>query len=219
MINFAEARAAMVEGQVRTNDVTDLRIQYAMGTLPREAFVPKGKRTLAYMGEPVPVAEGRTLLDPRSFSKLVQALDVRQGDLALDIACATGYSTAVLASMCDAVVGLESDEALADLANQTLQDLKIHNAAVVPGDLHAGFPQQGPYDVILVNGGVEFVPKAWFEQLAEGGRLGVIVTDEAERLGRAYVYVRVGEAVSERIVFDATPDILPGFKRAKEFVF
>ncbi len=217
MIDFAQARTAMVDGQVRASDVTDPRIHQAMLEIPRELFVPKGKRSLAYIGEAVGIGEDRYLMDPRNFALLVQALDIRPTDLVLDIGCGTGYSTAVLAQLAETVVALESDEALAAGADQAIQDLGIDNAAVVKGDLAAGYAGQGPYDVIFVGGGVETVPEAWKTQLTEGGRLGVIVL--GHRVGKGTIFIHAQGSVSERIVFDGTVPALPGFNRAEEFVF
>ncbi len=216
-MDFAKARATMVEGQVRTNDVPDKRIQKAMLAVPRELFVPKGRRSLAYMAEGVDMGEGRTLMDPRTFSKLVQALEIKSTDVVLDIACGTGYSTAVLAAMAETVVGLESDEVLVSSATSTLMDLSVDNAAVMTGDVKVGAPDHGPFDAILVSGGVEVVPDAWTDQLADGGRMGVVIVEG--RLGRANLYLRTGDHVSSRIIFDATVPVLPGLERTEEFVF
>ncbi|MGF1457103.1 MAG: protein-L-isoaspartate O-methyltransferase [Alphaproteobacteria bacterium] len=217
MMDFGKARAAMVEGQVRANDVTDTRLQQAMLTVPRELFVPKSRRSLAYMGESVDLGEGRHLMDPRTFGKLIQALDVRPGDVVLDIGCATGYGAAVLSAMAETVIGLENDEVLASSATHTLMELGVDNAAIMCGDLAAGAPDHGPYDVILVSGGVEVVPDAWAEQLADGGRMGVVVMTGP--MGRAMLYLRTGDHVSSRVVFDSTLPVMEGFTRPEEFVF
>ncbi len=216
-MDFAKARAAMVEGQVRTNDVTDTRLQEAMLAVPREVFVPKSKRSLAYMDNAIDLGDDRSLMDPRSFAKLVQALDIRATDVVLDVGCATGYSTAILARMAETVVGLESDEVLAAGATRTLIDLAVDNAAVVSGDLKTGAPDHGPFDVILVSGGVEVVPDAWTAQLSDGGRLGLIQIDGPA--GYALLYLKTGDHVGARIVFDAHVPVLPGFEKPHEFKF
>lgn len=217
MIDFAAARRAMIEGQVRPNDVTSRALVDAMASVPREAFAPKSKRGLVYGDVDVAVAEGRWLIRPRDFAKLAQAVDVGASDVVLDIACGRGYSTAVFAHMAEAAVGLESAPDLVAKATQTLGDLGADNAAVVEGDLRAGVPRQGPFNVIFVNGAVEEVPQSWLEQLAEGGRLGVVVRENA--VGRARVFTRSGGVVGSRVVFDCASPVLPGFERPEAFVF
>ena len=113
MIDFAAAREAMVDRQVRPSDVTRYPIIEAMLAVPREEFVPEALRPVAYLGEHVPLAPGRVLLDPRVFAKLLDALNVGPRDLVLDVGCGLGYSAAVLARMAEAVVALESDPAMA----------------------------------------------------------------------------------------------------------
>jgi len=216
-MDYEIARHNMVESQVRTNDVTDRRIISAMESLPRERFVPKSLRPLAYMGEPLEVSEGRYLLDPRTLSKLIHAADIESGDLVLDVGCATGYSTAVLAALAETAVGLESDSDLADEAGRLLTDLGIDNTAVIKGPLTGGAPAQGPFDVIFINGGVEEVPETLTGQLKEGGRLAAVVL--GRRLGKAEVFVRAAGVVSSRTEFDATIPLLPGFQRVTAFTF
>lgn len=217
MIDFVKARSTMVESQVRTNDVTDRRLQDAMLTVPREWFVPKSKRDLAYMGEVIEIGDERYLMDPRTFAKLAQVARIKSSDVILDVGCGTGYSTAVLAFLGDAVVAVEAEDTLADTANHNLTQLGLDNAAVVTGDLTQGCPDQGPFDVIFVSGGVEFVPDAWTNQLKDAGRLVVVIVEG--KLGRAHIMLRTGSVVADRIVFDATIPVLPGFEREEEFVF
>lgn len=217
MSEFERARANMVESQVRTDDVTDLRIQDAMRTLPRERFVPKGKAALAYLDEPVEIGQGRWLMDPRSFAKLIHAARIEDGEDVLVIGTGYGYSAAVLGHMAEAVVALESDPALADAASQNLLSLGIDNAAVVTGDLAAGYPKQGPYSVIVIDGGAEEIPPALEEQLKDGGRLAAVMVQGP--VGKATIFTRTGDGFSGREIFDATVPVLQGFEKERGFVF
>lgn len=208
----------MVESQIRTNRVTDPRIVAAFETVAREAFVDEAKRGIAYIDEDLEVAPARYLLEPMVLARLLQAAMPEEGDMALDIGCATGYSTAVIAQLVQTVVGLECDRALMDSANKTLNALDVDNAVVVEGPLEAGYAKQAPYDVILFQGAVAQVPDAVKRQLAEGGRLAVVVVDAAG-IGRGTLIQRTGDSFSQRKLFDAATPLLPGFAREIGFVF
>jgi protein-L-isoaspartate(D-aspartate) O-methyltransferase len=216
--DFAQARVNMVENDVRTNDVTDRPLIAAMLEVPREVFVPAGQRDLAYAGLPIAVAPGRHLLDARTFSKLAQAAEIGPDSLVLDVGCATGYSTAVLARLAETVVAVEADAELAKAAEENLARIDAVNAVVIQADLKAGAPEQGPYDVIMLEGMVEEVPESLTAQLKEGGRLMAVVLADG-RQGRAMLFQRIDNFVSGRPIFDATVPLLPGFERPKSFVF
>ncbi len=218
MTDMSAARAFMVEGQVRTNDVTDKRITEIMGRLERERFVPPAKLPLAYADTCVEVKPGRFLLDPRSFAKLAQLAEIQETDRVLDVACATGYSTAVLCGLSADVVTLEEDEELAKFAAPILRSSqKLGRLYGVVGPHKGGAAGQAPFDVIFVNGAVEEVPQAWVDQLKEGGRMVVIVSEGP--VGKAYFCVRKAGALSRRFAFDATVPVLPGLERSRSFVF
>jgi protein-L-isoaspartate(D-aspartate) O-methyltransferase len=151
------------------------------------------------------------------LAKLVQALGIAAGDRVLDIGCATGYSSALLARLAGEVIALEEDDKLAAHARRVLAELRVSNVTVLPGSLAGGWPGGAPYDAILLNGSVDGVPEALFAQLAEGGRLGAVV--KAGPMGRAALHMRAGGAVSRRILFDAAVPPLPGFAAPKSFVF
>lgn len=203
---------------MRTNDVTDKRITEIMGRLERERFVPSSQQALAYADTCVEVKANRCLLDPRSFAKLLQLAEIEENDRVLDVACATGYSTAVLAQMSSDVVALEEDEELAKFAAPLLRTcVKRGRIYGVVSPHKEGAPGQSPFDVVFVNGAVEYVPDEWVEQLKEGGRMVVILVDGA--LGKAYYCVRQAGALSRRFAFDATVPVLPGFVRSRSFVF
>jgi protein-L-isoaspartate(D-aspartate) O-methyltransferase len=230
MIDFAAARRMMVDGQVRTSDVTDLRLIVAMQAVPRERFVPAGKAELAYLDLDLPVAEGaaggeagerareRYLLKPMVLAKLLQTAGVGEGDRVLDVGCATGYSSAVLGRLVASVVALEQEAELARLAQGNLMAVGTRNVEVVTGPLTEGWPPGAPYDVILLNGASEVAPQALLGQLKEGGRLvGVI---GRAPVTRAMLYIRSNAGdVSGRAVFDAVAPLLPGFAQPAAFVF
>jgi protein-L-isoaspartate(D-aspartate) O-methyltransferase len=217
MQDNATARVNMVNNQLLTNKLTDDRIAQALLSVPRENFVPKDLRGVAYMDEDIPLGNGRFLMEPMIFARMLQAATIGPRDVVLDVACADGYSTAVLAQLAAAVVGLEVDDAAVAGAEQRLAALNIDNAAVVAGELIMGCGDQGPYDVIFINGAVGELPPAYADQLAEGGRLVVV-----ERQGldsRAVLYLNRDGMLSRRELFDAMIPILPGFQLADAFHF
>lgn len=217
MFDFAKARDHMVESQIRTNDVTEPAILKSFRTTAREAFVPKAKKALAYSDAHIRMDGGRVMLRPRDLSKLIDAADIRPSDVVLDVACGRGYSTAIMAKLADTVVGLEVSEEAVTRATDLLVDAGIENAAVVKGDLKVGASEHGPFNVIFINGAVTHVPKQWFSQLANNGRLVCILQNGP--IGQATVYTKSGDAVGDRVEFDASAPLLPGFEAEEAFVF
>jgi len=217
VMDYSEARLNMVENQIRTNRVTDALVIEAMNTLPREAFVGAGQEGIAYIDEDIQIAPGRYLMEPMVLARLLQAAEVRESDVVLDIGCGTGYAAAVLSRLANTVVALESDAALAAQATQTLSTLEIDTVAVVEGALQDGYPKQAPYDVIFFGGAVSDVPAAIAGQLAENGRL-VAVTHK-KGVGTGTLITNHRGVLSRRELFDAATPFLPGFEPAPEFVF
>ena len=225
MADFAVQRKNMVESQVRPSDVTDRRVVRAMLEIPREAFVPAAARAIAYMDESIPLGPvgagrgGRALMAPRVLAKMIQALDIGDKANVLVVGAATGYASAVLARLAARVVAIESDAAMVAAARAALAGLDATNVSVetAAGGLAAGWPQQAPYDAILIDGAVPAIPDALLDQLKDGGRLVAVIADAG--LGRAMQWRRLGGMFDQRAVFDAGAPRLPGFERAAQFVF
>lgn len=217
MFDTANARRLMVEGQIRTADVTDLDLLAAMQTVPRERFLPPALAELAYLDKDIPVAPGRALLKPMVLAKLIQATRLQKTDRVLDVACGTGYSTAVLARLAGTVIGLEDNAELAGQARKALAAADAATVEVVVGPLTAGWPAGAPYDVILLNGLTEIAPEELGRQLRPNGRL-VCVCGRAHSAKAMIFHVIEGQLVG-RPVFDAAAPLLPGFAAPPAFVF
>jgi len=222
MTDFTLQRLNMVESQVRPSDITDRRIIRAMLEVAREAFVPKEFASIAYIDGPVPATvrsggEGRHLLPPRTFAKLLQLANIGPESVVLDVGCATGYSTAVLAKLASRVVAVEADPGLAGEAARNLRELGERNAVVTVGAHPDGAPAEAPFDVILLNGAVPAVSSSLLEQLRDGGRLVAMLREGP--LYRAHVWRRGGKAVDGRPAFEGAAAPLPGFEVPTGFVF
>ena len=187
--DFVAARLNMVESQVRTNDVTDVRLHDAMRAIPREALIPADKAFQAYADVDVEYAPGRFLLRPREVSKLLQALKPMAGERALAIAAP--YAAAVLETL-----GL------------SVERFDAEDLSAIPG---------ANYDLIIVEGAVTRAPEAWLTALNLGGRLGVI--EREGPTGKATLYTRADDGIGRRTLFDAMAPVLKGFEPAEGFAF
>jgi protein-L-isoaspartate(D-aspartate) O-methyltransferase len=219
MTDFALARRNMVEGQLRPNRVTNTQLLAAVGTLPREKFLPEGLRSVAYSDEDVPLGGGRFLMEPMVLARLIQTLQPRETDRALVVASGRGYGAALLSRLVKSVAAVESDAALAGAAQQTARELGLANIEQKVGPLEAGAAGSDGYDVILIEGAVQQVPAAILEQLVDGGRLATIVAGPPGALGTAQLFVKEGGVASARPLFDAGTPCLPGFAPPPRFTF
>jgi len=220
MTDFALARRNMIDGQLRPNRVTNIQILTAIADLPRERFLPEGLRSLAYADDDVPLGNGRYLMEPMILARLIQTLQTQPEDKALVVASGAGYGTALLARLVKSVVALEANATLAGSAEQTLKALGITNVRHVTGKMEEGVPAEAPYDVILIEGAVQYVPPAIVDQLAEGGRLGTVIAASSPGvLGVARMMVKEGGVASGRPIFDAGTPALPGFAPPPRFTF
>jgi protein-L-isoaspartate(D-aspartate) O-methyltransferase len=218
MQDFAAARRNMVDGQLRTNEVTDPRVLGAFLAVPRERFMPAAFTSVAYLDLDIPVSDdaaARRMLTPMLLGKLIQVAAIGEAERVLDVGCATGYSAAVLSRIAESVVALEENPALVAQARERLS--VFSNVTVESGALAKGWAQTAPYDVILVNGATEIDPAALCAQLSPGGRL--LCVKGRGPGGKAMIYQQAGAQAVGRPIFDASAAVLPGFERPQAFVF
>ena len=207
----------MVDTQIRPSDVTKFPIIDAMLTIQRENFVPASHREAAYMGENLSLGPSRVMLEPRTLAKMLDALDISNSELVLDVGTGLGYSSAVIAHMAEAVVAVEEDEDLARDAQEALTEAGADNVIVHEGPLAEGAALHGPYDVIVLQGGVRELPQNLPDQLKDGGRIACLFVEGA--LGEVRIGRKSGGAISWRMAFNAGAPVLPGFDREAAFEF
>lgn len=220
MTNYTAARINMVDSQIHTMGVVSEAILNAFRIVPREAFVPDDRKAIAYCDEDMPVAKGRCLMEPVTHARLIQAVNPLPEDTALDVGCATGYSSAILSRLVGRVVAVESDAGLLGQAQAAWGSLGQTNIIAQQNNFAEGCSNHAPYSLIFVGGSVACVPDALLAQLAPHGRLVAVVRCRDERIGRAMLYVKTASGdISERVLFDAAVPYLPGHEPRNEFVF
>nr|ART36791.1 D432 [uncultured bacterium] len=217
MPDFTLARRNMLESQLRSAAVTEPRLIAAMGSIPRERFLPEKARALAYGEQALSIAPGRYMLAPLCLGVLLQAAEIKASEVVLVVGAGDGYAGAIVAKLAGTVIGLESDATLFQRAVDALSDLGIDNIALVNGPLTAGYPRQAPYNVIVVNGAVQTGLDPLTAQLSDGGRL--VCVEYENSIGRARIYRRDAGVVAGRTVRDLNAALLPGFERTAAFSF
>lgn len=210
-------RRHMIDGQLLPNDVTDEQVIAAIEKVNREAFVPASRKGVAYIDKNIQISPDRYLLEPLVFAKLLSAAEITNNELVLDIAPASGYSSAVFSNLVDSVVALEEDENLAELATNNLADQNCDNVAVIQGTHKDGLAKQGPYNLIFINGMVDEIPIPLLGQLTQKGRLLCILNQDG--FGRAVLITFKNNVKGVRVLFDYDAPKLKSFEKKKEFEF
>lgn len=210
-MDFAQARRAMVDSQLRPQAVNDPLVVAAMASVPREAFVPESAAPVAYIDRMVPLGNGRTLSPAASLGRMLTELRCRKGERVLVVGAGSGYSSAVLAEMGLDVVALESEPALLE------QLQRINGITVQAGPLEEGAPDHAPFDLVLVDGQIEQLPDALVEQLKPGGRLAACLIQNG--VPRLMTGTRSVHGFGLKSFADASMAPLPGFARPAVFTF
>ncbi|MGI8704319.1 MAG: protein-L-isoaspartate O-methyltransferase family protein [Sphingomicrobium sp.] len=210
VLDYAAARSAMVDSQLRPQGVSFAPVIKAMAVVPRELFVADEARPLAYIDRTVPIGDGRLMSGPVVLGKLLTAMAPLEGERALVVGCGSGYSAAVLSEMGLEVTGLESSPGLASRARAMGID-------VVEGPLEQGWKKGAPYELILIDGAVEYIPEPIIAQLTDHGRLGTALIDRG--ICRLAVGRRAGKGFGIHTMADAGAAALPGFTRPRTFTF
>ncbi|WP_336279557.1 protein-L-isoaspartate O-methyltransferase family protein [Bartonella sp. CB175] len=221
--DFAELRRKMVDNQIRTVDVTDLSVLEAFLTVPREDFVPEGMKALSYIDTDIavyPAQNGepaRYLMKPASLAKLLQIAAIKSSDSVLDIGANSGYCAALLSKFARSVIALEDNRNLSEQAVSILARNQCDNVIVVNGSLEKGYAIEKPYDVVFIEGAVDFIPGNIFGQMKDGGRL--IAVEGHGNAGIAQIYVKEDGIISVRRAFNLAVKSLHNFSKRPDFVF
>lgn len=217
MTDFAAARANMVENQLRPSNVDDRRILDAFLEVPRESFLPKRLRSVAYNDEDLDLGNGRHLIEPLVLGRMLQVSRPSVEEVALVVGCDTGYAAAILSKLVATVFLLAPDAEAATLIEAVLDELDCNNVVVQSGRATEGLPVQAPFNLILLAGSVPALPPALKAQLDDRGRLVGVVQNE--RFGKLTLVTRVGDAHGITTPFDAWIPPVTGLQPEESFVF
>ena len=216
MTDYTTLRTTMVDTQIRPADITKFPIIDAMLKVRREMFVPDQMRQTAYTDSIVYLGGDRIVLDPRSFGKMLDAVNIQGDELVLDIGSGLGYSAAVIGKVCEAVVALEEDDDMASNSETILATEGCLNVAVLQGTLSEGAAKHAPFDVIVIEGAVEEISDELVTQLADGGRIAAIFSQKSQGVLR--VGYKTQGKISWRFVCNAYAPVLAGFHKTQSFL-
>lgn len=217
-IDYAKARFNMVHGLLRPNLVVRPDIVDAFLSIPREQFMPEQFKNVSYIDSDLSFGKGRFQLCPLTFARMVQASDLQEDDVVLDIGCLNGYSSAILGKLAGSVIGIDSEFEYLSEATEMLSKLEVLNTVFHYAEIEKGFSEGAPYSLILIQGQVNHVPEMILNQLIENGRLLAIVSKDKHQ-GVLRLYQKCNGIIAWRDLFDLTAKPLPGFEEKKGFVF
>jgi len=180
--DFSSARAAMVEKQIVKRGVTDSLVLAAMRKVPRHEFVPESYRGYSYADEPLPIGEGQTISQPYIVALMTETLKLNRDSKVLEVGTGSGYQAAVLAEVAASVYTIEIVESLCREATVTLASLGYKNVHVRCGDGYRGWPEEAPFDAIIVTAAPDHIPQPLVDQLKPGGKMSIPVGDVYQEL-------------------------------------
>ncbi len=217
-MNLEQARFNMVEQQIRPWDVLDFDILDLLSVVKRENFVPAASRELAFVDMELPLGNGQKMWQPKMEARVVQDLAIKPTDVILEVGTGSGYLTALLAKRGRQVYSVDIDPALSASAAQKLQAAGIDNVILEVGDAAQGWPNKGPFDVIVLTGSVPVLPEAIKRQLVFGGRLFAVIGDAPVMRG-TLITRQDGDAYSEVVLFDTVIAPLVNAEQPQRFKF
>lgn len=219
-MNYEQARFNMVEQQIRTWEVLDQRVLDVISRTPREAFVPPEHRALAFADTCIPLGNGQVMMRPNVEGRLLQALDIQETDIVLEIGTGSGYLTACLAQLAKHVYSVDIFPDFIEKAGNTLTAQAVNNITLSHGDASATWGDRPEYDVIAITGALPVLPDSYKRLLAPNGRLFVIVGDNSLPVMEAWLITRVSEQhwTSESLFETSIPPLMNAVK-PKAFVF
>ena len=218
-MQFATLRKAMVDSQIRPNKVIDDQVIEAFATIPRELFVSRQMQDLAYIDEDIHLSGGRFIIEAMVMARMIQALSLKPSDNVMCIGAGTGYGAAILSSLVSSVIAIETRINMVEKAQQIVAGLDIGNVAVVKSRLQEGYPSEAPYQGIIIEGGVEFVPQTLFDQLSDGGHVVSVHRPRGRDVGEATLWHKSNKHVTSKGLFTAQIPLLDEFKLKPKFVF
>jgi len=218
-MHFAKLRKAMVDSQIRPNKVIDERVIRAFSNVPRELFVSRQMQELAYIDEDIQLSGGRVIIEAMVMARMIQAMKLTPSDNVMCIGAGTGYGAAILSSLAASVIAIETRTQMVEKAQQIVAGLDIGNVAVVKSRLQDGYPSEAPYQGIIIEGGVEYVPQVLFDQLSDGGHMVSVLRPQGLDVGEATIWHKRNGHVTPKALFTAQVPVLDEFKLKPKFMF
>lgn len=217
-MNYAQARKAMIDGQLTPNKITNKKVLASINTVPREYFVDVTHKDYAYKDGYAPLNADRKMMSPLACARLIQELEPQETDKVLVLAAGSGYSSVVLSSIVEEVHAVEDKMNLFEMARRSLMDAKCKKVKFYEGKPELGYNVNAPYDKILIDAPVEVVPTQIFDQLKEGGKLAALFC-EGNGVCTATIYTKQGKKILEDKLFETGGEAIDNFKQPKVFTF